>query len=149
MFETEALIHSNQEEFFQYLGSLSPLFSQKFLKIARGYLLFHMLFALFFVIEVITFCFFLTSQPKSISLAVCLAALLLTIFAYFVLLYYFQGQKPEQFTKLRDRFLAACEEMLTQVENSDYYLLLANASHRFSTQLQTKEFSPLPFFAAA
>ena len=72
----------------------------QFLQITRYYAFFHIGFFALAVLEFVIFLFFFSFFAKSSMLAFALAALFLTAFSYFVLLFYFQAKKPEQLQEL-------------------------------------------------
>lgn len=84
----------------------------QFLYLTRRYAFFHILFFSFFICEMIGLLLFLQFLPKSFLLATLVAATFLTTFSYFVLKFYFQTKKPEQFLILRDTFVHNCQQLL-------------------------------------
>jgi tetratricopeptide (TPR) repeat protein len=77
----------------------------QFKQITRYYAFFHMGFFLLGVVEVLAFLLFFSFFAKSSLLAFALAALFLTAFSYFVLLFYFQAKKPEQLLELGQSYI--------------------------------------------
>ncbi|HEX4838967.1 MAG TPA: hypothetical protein VFU89_00815 [Rhabdochlamydiaceae bacterium] len=82
-----------------------------FQHLTRRYAFFHILFFSFFVCELIALLLFLPFLAKSFLLATLVAATFLTAFSYFVLKFYFQTKKPEQFLILRDTFVQNCQQL--------------------------------------
>ncbi len=82
-----------------------------FRKMTRRYAFFHILFFSFFLLEVVGLLLFLQFLAKSFLLATLVAATFLTVFSYFVLKFYFQTKKPEQFLVLRDHFVQSCQQL--------------------------------------
>lgn len=82
-----------------------------FLYLTRRYAFFHILFFSFFICEMIGLLLFLQVLAKSFLLATLVAATFLTAFSYFVLKFYFQTKKPEQFLVLRDTFVQNCQQL--------------------------------------
>jgi tetratricopeptide (TPR) repeat protein len=79
--------------------------------LTRRYAFFHILFFSFFICELIALLLFLPFLAKSFLLATLVAATFLTAFSYFVLKFYFQTKKPEQFLVLRDTFVQNCQQL--------------------------------------
>lgn len=94
----------------QPIPSLVDTTLKQFQLLTRRYALFHAAFLSLFVLELLTLLIFMPFFAKTIGLAIMVAATFLTVFAYFVLRFYFQTRKPEQFMTLRDEFLMAAEE---------------------------------------
>jgi len=84
-----------------------------FLHLTRRYALFHTLFLIFFICELIGLLLFLQFLAKSFLLATLVSATFLTAFSYFILKFYFQTKKPEQFLILRDTFVQYCQQLMT------------------------------------
>jgi hypothetical protein len=82
-----------------------------FRKLTRRYAFFHILFFSFFLLEVIGLLLFLPFLAQSFLLASLVAATFLTAFSYFVLKFYFQTKKPEQFLVLLDNFIQNCQQL--------------------------------------
>jgi tetratricopeptide (TPR) repeat protein len=82
-----------------------------FRKLTRRYAFFHILFFSFFLLEVVGLLLFLPFLAQSFLLASLVAATFLTAFSYFVLKFYFQTKKPEQFLVLRDNFVQSCQQL--------------------------------------
>ena len=82
-----------------------------FRNLTRRHAFFHILFFSFFLLEIIGLLLFLPFLAKSFLLATLVAATFLTAFSYFVLKFYFQTKKPEQFLVLRDNFVQSCQQL--------------------------------------
>ncbi len=82
--------------------------------LTRRYALFHTIFFSFFICELIALLLFLPFLAKSFLLATMVAATFLTAFSYFVLKFYFQTKKPEQFLLLRDNFVQNCQQIFSR-----------------------------------
>ncbi len=86
-----------------------------FRDLTRRYALFHTLFFSFFILQLVILLIFLPFLAKSFLLAVVVATTVLTAFAYFVLQFYFQTKKPEQFLQIRDAFVQKTETPLPSI----------------------------------
>lgn len=118
---------------------------KQFKKIVRSYVFFHLFFLGLLTAEVTAFFFFLTLLFQTSLIAFSLAAILLTGFAYLILLFYFQTKKPEQFLELRNFFMLLCKKALPKnILRSEYHLSLANAAYRFASHLSRSEETVLP-----
>lgn len=83
-----------------------------FREVTKGYALFHTLFFSLFIVELLVLLIFLPLLAKSFLLAATVALTVLTGFAYFVLRFYFQTKKPEQFLAMREDFLQKIQHHL-------------------------------------
>ena len=103
----------------------------QFRALTRKFALFHTLFFSFFIVQLLILLIFLPFLAKSFLLAVVVASTVLTAFAYFVLRFYYQTKKPEQFLFLRDAFvqniehlhqplLPSIDQLLQQLEGQEY-----------------------------
>lgn len=79
---------------------------KEFQLLTRRYAFFHAAFISSFVLELITLLIFMPFSAKTMSTAIVVALAFLTIFTYFILRFYFQTRKPEQFIALRNKFLS-------------------------------------------
>jgi len=137
----------NQDGFYKNVESNCSAGIKQFKKIVRSYVFFHLFFLGLLTAEIGAFFFFLTLLFQTSLIAFSLAAILLTGFAYLILLFYFQTKKPEQFLQLRNFFMLLCKKGLPKnIMRSEYHLSLANAAYRFANQLskEEKKIDPLP-----
>jgi tetratricopeptide (TPR) repeat protein len=121
---------------------------KQFKKIIRSYIFVHLFFLGLLAGEIVAFFLSLTFLFQTSLIAISLAGILLTGFAYVILLFYFQTKKPEQFIELRNFFMLLCKRGLPKsLVHTEYHLSLANAAYRFATCL-SKEESSLYLFPA-
>ncbi len=114
--------------------------AQQFKQITRYYALFHLLFLTLACVEIFAFLLFFSFFTKSALLAFSLAGLFLTGFSYFVLRFYFQAKKPEQFLQLQNAYLSTCQEAIPfQRGQPEYHLSIAHALYRLVFHLQNEE----------
>ncbi|NNM43617.1 MAG: hypothetical protein HKM07_04680 [Chlamydiae bacterium] len=133
---------SNTSAFSGQIEMQYTFFLEKFLSITRYYALFQSVFFLILVLEVLGFFCFLSLPSQSFFMASSLAIIFLTAFAYFVLRFYFQAKKPEQFLGLKQEFSDALESSIAFEKNSpNYHVSIANALHKLASYLQGKEYS--------
>ena len=80
----------------------------------RFYAYFHVLFISFLSVQLLSFLLFFSYFSKSIACASALALFFLTLFSYFVLLFFFQAKKPEQLLAIRNTLLDSCQSILIE-----------------------------------
>lgn len=127
----------NSAFFEEQANHLAEQTVSHFRKITRFYALFHMgYFALGFL-ELLGLLLFFPFFAKSLLIAFSLGAVFLTVFSYFVLRFYFQAKKPEQFFRLKTEFIDACKRLLPS--NLDPSPLLTHAVYRLISKLEGQE----------
>jgi tetratricopeptide (TPR) repeat protein len=87
---------------------------KEFQLLTRRYALFHALFFSTFILELLAMLIFSSFLTKTWSFAIIVSLTFLTAFTYFVLRFYFQTKKPEQFIALRNKFLMATLDSASQ-----------------------------------
>ncbi len=138
--KSETFWRFNHEGFHKNVESHCIAGLKQFKKIIRSYVFFHLFFLGLLAGEVITFFLSLTLLFQTSLIALSLAAILLTGFAYLILLFYFQTKKPEQFLELRNFFMLLCKKGLPKnLICSEYHLSLANSAYRFAAYLTKEE----------
>lgn len=111
----------------------------EFRNLTRRYALFHMVFLLLFLSELFALLLFLPFLSKSLLLAALVAATFLTAFTYFVLRFYFQTKKPEQFLLLREEFIKKCSHGVASNANSESGLGVLRAIYELIHSLEGQE----------
>lgn len=81
-----------------------------FKKATSSFVVFNAIFASLFAIEAILFLFFLPLYSQATFIASSLSGIFLTVFAYFVLFFYFQAKKPDQLSQIKEEFLQTCRK---------------------------------------
>lgn len=84
-----------------------------FRKITRSFALFNVSFAALFAAQLAAVFFYSPFLSQPLLLAISLSALFLTVFSYFIFLFYYQAKKPEQFDQLKEQFLSSAKKQLT------------------------------------
>jgi len=108
---------------------------------------FHTLFILILLGELIFTAIAYCLQDAASFLAVGLFSLVLTLFSYLVLIFYVQAKKPEQTKQLKDWFVSICKKSVSEeLSQADFHLFLAQATYTFATFFQPKE---LPVYWAS
>lgn len=124
---------------------LNKVFDSTFMdfdRLMRRHAAFNLFFVSLCVVEVTLLVVFFVSLAQSLVLALSLAIVFFTFFAYFTLRIYFQTKKPEQFQEIKDRYLAACKDLLHYQEGvEDHYKALANACCKFANKLHAREYN--------
>lgn len=120
---------------------------EQFKKITRQYSLFNLSFLILAFLEIFFFLLFFSFFSKSAFLGLSLGILFFTGFSYFVLLFYFQGKKPEQLLALKENYLTVCKSSLgSKPTQTEYHLSLTRSIYDFVNALQNQElhYYPLP-----
>lgn len=125
-----------------YLNKVSESIFVDFDRIMRRHVAFNLFFVCLCTIEVTALAIFFVTLAQSLVLALSLSIVFFSFFAYFTLRIYFQTKKPEQFEEIKDRYLAACKDLLNYQEGQeDHYNALANACCKFANKLHAREYS--------
>jgi len=149
---TQDSIFQSQQESDRRFGENSILaktrkssrenFLLKFRSLTRFYALFHIAFIVALFLQLLSMLLFFSFLTKSTWAAIAIAAFFLTLFSYFVLHFYFQAKKPQQFLELRHEFNDNCIAHLPLEKGSiDYHLSLMNAFLEIAHDLTNKESS--------
>lgn len=126
---------------------IDPIFMQ-FDRLMRRYAVFNLLFFLLCGGEVILLVMFFTFFAQSLMLALMLAIVFFSCFAYFTLRLYFQTKKPEQLKEIKERYIAACKGIINYQESSpEHHIALANACCKLANRLHGREYSYYAAFA--
>lgn len=113
---------------------------REFKSTVHSFVTFNLLFLILFVTEITLFSTFFSSMTKSALFAVALGGLFLTIFSYFILLFYFQAKKPEQLNQLKEQFIQSCRQILPMPSGEpEHHLSLAEALSKLSLYLNDFE----------
>jgi len=114
-------------------NEMCSLAQAKFIRMTKAHALFHLLFLILGVSELFFFLSSFALFSKSLFLAIFLATLFLTSFAYFVLLFYFQAKKPEQFNEIKHWYLDQYQERHQHIK--------AKAALHFAKSLENQEYN--------
>lgn len=106
---------------------------EKFERITKFYVFFHLFFALLLLGEVFSFILFFSFWIQSSGVAFLIAFFLLTGFSYCVLFSYWQIKKPQQLCDLGRHFLDGYKEALSERED----LFLTHAIYRALSHLDS------------
>lgn len=142
MTTADAFLKFNKNHFEDNTDRCSLEALDVFKQVTRQYALFHITFFSIGVLELIAFILFFSFLTKTTIFAFSLAGLFLTVFTYFVLLFYFQAKKPEQLLEVRKAFLDVCRSMIPFEKGSlEYHLALSSALQRLLTTLHRQEYT--------
>jgi hypothetical protein len=126
-YQTEPEEHYESGRFVHLVENEAILTAKKFKSILTTYSLFHFSFLFILLLQLST-TLLLLSRPTSIFFALSLGALFLSFFSYIILIYYFQGKKPEQFSEIQKSFVQSCKKHIPiDLEDEDYHLSLASS----------------------
>lgn len=132
----------NPQRFEGQIDNFSQEALDVFKQVTRQYALFHITFFSIAVLELAAFVLFFSFLTKTTIFAFSLAGLFLTVFTYFVLLFYFQAKKPEQLLEVRKAFLDACNASLPFDKGStESHLALSSALERLLAALHRQEYT--------
>jgi len=141
-FFTHPLEFDDKATYHEQINKVFDPILAEFDSIIRRFLIFNIFFCSLCLAEVILLAFFFTLLAQSLILAVSLAGIFFTFFAYFTLRVYFQTRKPEQLKELKGRYLNACSVLLSYQEGvAEHYIALANACCKLANRLHGKEYN--------
>jgi tetratricopeptide (TPR) repeat protein len=113
----------------------------EFRKITRYYAHFHLIFLALGFVEIFCFLLFFSFFAKSAFLGISIGILFFTGFSYFVLLFYFQGKKPEQLLSLRKKYLDHCKQSIVHAPDTvEYHLAIVKHLYEFVDSLENQEY---------
>jgi tetratricopeptide (TPR) repeat protein len=134
----------------KYLKRMNKNIILQFVKLTRIVSLLKITFFLLLAVEVFISLIFITYFPTSLIIAISIGIFLLTIFAYFVSLFYFQTKKPEQINELRERFIRSCRQVISVPKgSSEHHLSVADGLLKLSIHFNGLEYNyfPVKFFS--
>jgi len=127
---------SFQESLFPHYRKLLKVFR----KIAKGYVLFHILYAFLFLSEIVSIVFLLAARTEGTFLALSLGALFLTTFSYSLFHFYFQSKRPKQFQALKEEFLTSARQALGIPKGElEHHLSISHAALSVASYLEDFE----------
>lgn len=139
----------SSHQFEQKVQELTHTLYEKFQACTRFYSRFHIFFIGFAFLQVLSFLLFFSFFSKSAILAFGLALFFLTLFSYFVLIFFFQAKKPQQFLEIREEFATSCKSWLPFEKGTyEYHLPLTNALNYFISELKSREMAFYTSFTA-
>lgn len=117
-----------------------------FKRVSRYYCLFHLVFILVVLLELVSFLLFFSFFARSAFLGISIGVIFFTGFAYCVLHFYFQGKRPEEFAMVKENYLQSCKKVITHPSHSsEYQLSLASHIYQLVDAVQEGESPFYPF----
>ncbi len=132
----------SSDNFLQSLQTPYKSLLKNFKKTVRFSFFFNLFFVFLFAVQISVLRFFSISLNHPL-IAFTLASFFLSLFSYFILLFYFQTKKPEQIKELQETFRKKCHTLLREKEES--YLLTAHAYLELVDYLKNFEKGLYPF----
>ncbi len=130
----------DDSSFQQNLPQVYRAVLRQFRSVTATFVLFNLLFIAFFTAELLLLILFLPFLMQTAWLALSLSGLFLTIFSYFVLLFYYQAKKPDQLDQLKDLFISSCRQLAgNSAGEPQHHLTIAAALTKLSTYLEDFE----------
>ena len=113
-----------------------------FKQVTMQYALFHITFFSIGILELAAFVLFFSFFTKTTMFAFSLAGIFLSVFTYFVLLFYFQAKKPQQLLDVRESFVRASRNLLPfHPGTPEFHLGTASSLQKMLTTLHRQEYS--------
>ena len=139
---TNPLSYSEQELSQSPLANLCRVTLDNFKQVTKQYALFHICFFSLAFLELVVFVLFFSFLTQTTLFAFSLAALFLTGFTYFVLLFYFQAKKPQQLLDVHAFFLNHCKNLIPSGSSSlEASFFVVNALEHFLVVLHRQEYA--------
>jgi|SaaInlV_200m_DNA_3_1039701.scaffolds.fasta_scaffold00253_8 tetratricopeptide (TPR) repeat protein len=140
--EDEETLHFNKKAYTDQVRTLCDTAQHRFGHIVKTYALISMAFIVLIAMEGIFFLGFMTTLSRSSMLAVSLAVLFLTVFAYFIMKLYISTKKPEQLLDLREKYLDACKDFIKYQEGlPEHHIALAHAAVKLAESLNMRQYN--------
>lgn len=127
---------------------MDPFFSEFDATLKRT-TFFHTGFLAICLIEIALFLSFFFFLAQSMLLALSLAGIFFTIFAYTTLRVYFQAKTPQQLKEIKENFTESYKTATTYTEgNPEHHVSLANTYCKLANKLHCREYNyfPIPSF---
>lgn len=138
--EGEAYFHVDNVRFNSDISKTIASILPHFDKIIKGYIHFHLFFAVLFVVEVILFLVFFPSITLSAILAFSIAGIFLTVFSFFIFRIYYQAKKGEQYEEFISKYTRGCHELIGFREGiPEHHIALANGYSRLARELSGRQ----------
>lgn len=136
---SSTILSLDAARFEQKVQNICTFAACMFQKQSRYHALFHALFVLIATFE-LTACIIFLSIFQPLILALAVGGIFFTGFSYFVLRFYFQEKKPENWEKIRLLFINRIEETIHFPKGSaEYHLSICHALFRLNSHLDRIE----------
>ncbi len=127
-----------------YHDQLNKVFDPIFFEfdgVMKRYVAFNIFFIVLCIAEVVLLGTFFALLAQSLILALSLAVVFFTFFAYFTLRIYFKTKKPEQLRLIKENYIRSCKVLLNYQEGvTEHYVALANACCKLANRLHAREY---------
>jgi len=141
LFENQKDDDFSYSDFQQSLTLQYRKLLNQFKKIIRFFVKFNIFFLLITLAQIFIF-FLLLTNKEFTQLALSIGLLFLTCSAYFVLLFYFQAKKPEQFQQIRNSFISDSKKIIPSLKGkAEYHLSITDALIRLVNYLHGFEWN--------
>lgn len=131
------------------ISRLCNTISRRFFRLLRFHLLFHLLYALAGLTQLLFIIWVLVNHQTSPLAAFLLAALFLTGFSYFVLRLILEAEKQRGIDRLTSLYLLSCRSLCGEIGTPGHHRSLASAlcklSEGLAKDLEKWSLIPLPF----
>lgn len=148
MSTTSSQLHQNtfaMDDKTLYQDQLNKVFDPIFYEfdgVLKRYVAFNLFFLGLCAGEMILMFFFFALLAQSLVLALSLAGIFFTFFAYFTLRIYFQTKKPEQLKIINERYVSACKALLSYQDGSvEHAIALASACCKLANRFHAREYN--------
>lgn len=140
--QPKTTLTEDKSAYFEQLNkAFDPIFFE-FDGVMKRYVAFNLFFLSLCIAESALLIIFFAFLAQSLVLALSLAAVFFTIFAYFTLRIYFQTKKPEQLKMIKGRYIGVCKTLMNYQEGTaEHYISLANACCKLANRLHGREYN--------
>lgn len=139
---TESVLQFEEKQSLDVIDNCCKESATSFKKLLCKYAIFHSSFFLLLVLETLCLLFLSFFYKLSYFIPITLAGVFLTLFSYFVLLYYFQIRKSQQFIEIKNFFLhiyiTSCQ---LHPDQPGYHLAIATAVEKLATHLYENHYT--------
>lgn len=133
---TETVLQFEGNQSTDALDNCCSDYAIVFRKLLRKYVIFHSSFCLIFLVELFFLFSLLFFYQSSYFLPMTIAGIFLTLFSYFVLFYYFQIRKSQQFIAIKNSFLHVYTNICNLYPDQiGYHLAISAGVEKLATYL--------------
>ncbi len=134
--DNDSFLSQGTDLFEQALPQYYKAVLDKFCRLSRSFVHFHLSFFAIFSVTILAIFLSLSTLSHSSLIAVSISSLFLIVFSYLILLFYFQAKKGDQLLALKEEFLSSCLKIISPSRDlSGHHLAIAGALTRLSHYL--------------
>lgn len=137
----ESVLQFEKKQTVDVIDNCCKEATANFKKLLRKYAIFHSSFFLLLVLEILCLLFLSFFYELSYFIPITIAGIFLTLFSYFVLLYYFQIRKSQQFIEIKNSFLQiyinSCQ---LHPDQPGYHLAIATGVEKLASCLHQNHY---------